>query len=69
MKKIFFGILMLLISLKTVCAIDNVRITLSIDEENHIMKQIVVDNEDEEFTMFVAKGCSVGCHMILFVIE
>ena len=56
MKKIFFGILMLLVSLKTVCAIDNVRITLSIDEENHIMKQIVVDNEDEEFTMFLPES-------------
>lgn len=56
MKKIFFGILMLLVSLKTVCAIDNVRITLSIDEKNHIMKQIVVDNEDEEFTMFLPES-------------
>ena len=56
MKKIIFGILMLLVSLKTVCAIDNVRITLSIDEENHIMKQIVVDNKDEEFTMFLPES-------------
>lgn len=56
MRKILFGILMLLVSLKTVCAIGNVRITLSIDEENHIMKQIVVDNEDEEFTMILPES-------------
>ncbi len=53
MKKVLISLILFFTSLTTVMAIDGVKVTIAIDEENHIKKQIVIENEDKELILKV----------------
>ena len=48
MKKVFMILLVFFSSITMVKAIDSAKITMVIDEENNIKKQIVIDNKEQE---------------------
>ena len=51
MKRLLFFIMMFFTSLSIVSGIDYAKVTLFVDEQNHIKKQYIIENKEEELTI------------------
>ena len=56
MKKVIFCLMVFFSSLTIVGAINSVKVTLVIDEENHVKKQIIIDNKNNELVLKMPKS-------------
>ena len=56
MKKLLFSVLVFFVSLTIVSAINGAKATMVIDDKNHINKQIIIENKEENLVVKVPKS-------------
>ena len=56
MKKLLVLIISFFLSMSIVFAIDNAKVTMMIDENNHIKKQLIIDNIDNSLEINIPKN-------------
>ena len=56
MKKLLFSVLVFFVSLTVVSAINGAKATMVIDDKNHINKQIIIENKEENLVVKVPKS-------------
>ena len=56
MKKLLVLIVYFFLSMSVVFAIDNAKVTMVIDENNHIKKQLIIDNIDNSLEINTPKN-------------
>ena len=71
MKKVLMIILMFFVSMTMVSAINSTKVTMVIDEENHIKKQMVIEekNNTKKINIFFIRATFLLSNYIIFTIK